>query len=127
MFLNHIGVINKNADEAVRFYQGFLGLDKLKEITLTPELSEELFSVKGEIRLLAFSMGDQKVEVFIYPEYNPPSPNIPHMGLLVDNFLEILDKAGESGVRVIKGSHNEKTVYFIMDFSGNMIEIKQSS
>lgn len=127
MFLNHIGVINKNAEEAERFYQGFLGLDKQKDLILPPELSEELFSVKGEIRLMAFGMGDQKVEVFIYPYYNLPSPNIPHMGLLVDNFQEIIDKAGKNGVRVIKGSHNEKTVYFIMDFSGNMIEIKPSS
>ena len=127
MFLNHIGIINKSADEAERFYHDFLGLDKQKDYILPHELSEELFSVTEDIRLLAFGMGDQKIEIFIYPEYSPPSPNIPHPGLLVDNFTEILEKAGKSGIRVIKGRHKEKTVYFIMDFSGNMIEIKPSS
>ena len=127
MFLNHVGVINRDADEAERFYRDFLGFDKLKDIILSAELSEQVFSVSGEIRMLAFGIGNQKIEVFIYPEYNFPSPNIPHFGLLIDNFSEVLEKAEKNGITVIKGSHKGKTVYFVMDFSGNMIEIKPSS
>ena len=94
---------------------------------LSAELSEQLFSVSEEIRLLAFTMGDQKIEVFICPDYRPPYPDIPHSGLLVDNFTQVLEKAEKNGVTVIKGSHTGKTVYFVKDFSGNMIEIKQSA
>lgn len=127
MFMNHAGLVNRSSDEAERFYHDFLGLEKQKDYILPHELSVDLFHVKGDIRLMTFGMGDQKIEIFIYPGFNSPSPNIPHVGLVLDNLMEILERAGDYGVRVIKASHKDKTVYFTMDYSDNMIEIRQSS
>lgn len=126
MELNHIGITNKNEEQAIRFYQDFLGLEKTREILLPPELSEQLFSLSREIKALVFEKPGLKVEVFI-SDFQHANPNFTHFGLILDNFPEITEKAQRSHVELVLGKHKEKTVYFLKDFSGNLIEIKQKS
>ncbi|MDO8142463.1 MAG: VOC family protein [Candidatus Brocadiales bacterium] len=124
MELNHLGVTNKSEDRALLFYRDFLGLEKTREILLPPELSEQLFSLSQEIKVLVFEKPGIKVEVFI-SDFQHASPNFTHFGLMLDNFSEITEKARRSDVDLIIGKHKDKTVYFLKDFSGNLIEIKQ--
>ncbi|MDR4496495.1 MAG: VOC family protein [Candidatus Scalindua sp.] len=124
MQLNHIGIINKNEEQALQFYKDFLGLEKTKEIVLSPELSEQLFSLYHEIKVLVFENEGIKIEVFI-SDFQLAHPNFTHFGIMVDNFSEVSEKAKQSHVDLIIGNHKEKTVYFLKDFSGNLIEIKQ--
>lgn len=126
MELNHLGVTNKNAEQAIRFYQDFLGLEKTREILLPPELSEQLFSLSQEIKVLVFEKPGIKVEVFI-SDFQHANPNFTHFGVMLDNFSEVTEKAQRSRVDLIIGKHKDKTVYFLKDFSGNLIEIKQKS
>ena len=126
MELNHIGITNKSEDQAVRFYQDFLGLEKTREILLAPELSEQLFSLYQEIKALVFEKPGVKIEVFI-SDFQHADPNFIHFGLMLDNFAEITEMAQRSHIELIIGKHKEKTVYFLKDFSGNLIEIKQKS
>jgi catechol 2,3-dioxygenase-like lactoylglutathione lyase family enzyme len=125
MVLDHIGIINKSEEEAVRFYQDILGLEKIKDSVSIADLSEQLFSVSKDIKMVVFGKGSVKVEVFILPEFTHPSPNIPHLGIQVENLQELLDRAKQAGARVITGKRGDKTVYFLQDFSGNLIEVKQ--
>ncbi len=125
MQLNHIGIINKSEEDAVRFYRDFLGFELTRKSVVPAELSEQLFSVPGDINMLVFEKDGIKIEVFIYPEYAPSGPDINHIGFLLDNFPEIADNAPQAGVKLIIGKTKDKTVYFIKDFSGNLIEIKQ--
>ena len=125
MFLNHAGVINKNEEDAVRFYKDFLGLEITKEWVVPAELSGQLFAISRDIRMLVFEKEGTKIEVFISPEYRNATPDINHFGILVDNFSEIVEKVPQAGVELITGKTKDKTVYFIKDFSGNLIEIKQ--
>lgn len=127
MHLNHVGIANKTEDEAVRFYKDFLGLERMRDFVVSPALSHQLFSIPGEIKVVVFGKDNMKVEVFILPEFVLPSPNILHFCLYLDNFQEIVESAGRAGVKVISGMHNEKKVYFIEDFSGNLIEIKPTA
>lgn len=124
MELNHIGITNKNEEEALRFYQDFLGLEKTREIILAPEFSGQLFSLFQEIKVLVFEKPGLKIEVFI-SDFQHASPNFTHFGLMLDNFAEVIEKAKRSHIDLIIGKHKEKTVYFLKDFSGNLIEIKQ--
>ena len=126
MELNHIGVTNKSEEQALQFYRDFLGLEKTKEILLPPELSEQLFSLSQEIKVLVFEKHGIKIEVFI-SDFQHANPNFTHFGILLDNFSEVTEKAQRSHVDLIIGKHKEKTVYFFKDFSGNLIEIKQKS
>ena len=124
MELNHIGITNKSEEQALQFYRDFLGLEKTKEILLPPELSEQLFSLSQEIKVLVFERPGIKVEVFI-SDFQHANPNFTHFGLMLDNFSEVTEKAQRSHVDLIIGKHKDKTVYFLKDFSGNLIEIKQ--
>ena len=126
MELNHLGVTNKSAEQAIRFLSGFLGLEKTREILLPPELSEQLFSLSQEIKVIVFEKPGIKIEVFI-SDFQHANPNFTHFGMMLDNFTEVTEKAQRSHVDLIIGKHKDKTVYFLKDFSGNLIEIKQKS
>jgi catechol 2,3-dioxygenase-like lactoylglutathione lyase family enzyme len=123
MLLNHVGIINKSEEHAVRFYRDFLGFKNTREFLVSQELSEQLFSVSKKVRVLVFEKNGIKIEVFI-SESRHPSPDFSHIGLLIDDFSDIIRKAPQAGVELISGKSKEKTVYFLKDFSGNLIEIK---
>jgi catechol 2,3-dioxygenase-like lactoylglutathione lyase family enzyme len=119
-----VGVMNETEEQAVRFYVDFLEFEKTKESVIPPDLSQQLFSVSRDIKLLLFERNNIKIEVFICPDCKLPSPDFTHIGLLLENFSAVLEKATQTGVEIIIGKTKEKTVYFIKDFSGNLIEIK---
>ena len=125
MLLNHVGIINNSEEEAARFYRDFLGFEITRESVVPAGLSEQLFAVSRDIKMLVMEREGVKVEVFIFPEYKPSSPDVRHIGFLLDDFREIVEKAPQAGIELIIGKTKEKTVYFIKDFSGNLIEIKQ--
>jgi len=54
LLVDHIGIINKQEEEAVEFYQNLLGLERIKESSVPPELSRKLFNLFQEIRMLVF-------------------------------------------------------------------------
>ncbi len=125
MLLNHVGIINNDEEKAVLFYRDFLGLLKTGEFVVEPELSEQLFSISKAIKVLVFEKENTKIEVFISLEFSQPSPNMFHIGLGVDNLAGLIEEASKRSIQVISGSHKGKTVYFVKDFSGNLIEVKQ--
>lgn len=125
MLLNHIGIINKTREQAVQFYRDFLGFEITKEAVVPQELTEQLFSTSRDILIVVFERDGIKIEVFICPECKQPSPDFKHIGFSLENFSEIIEKAPQFGIELIIGKIKDKTVYFIKDFSGNLIEIKQ--
>jgi methylmalonyl-CoA/ethylmalonyl-CoA epimerase len=127
LLIDHIGIVNKQEDEAVEFYQNLLGLEKIKESSVPPELSRQLFNLFQEIRMLVFVRGNLKIEVFLIPSFTPSSPNISHFCLQILHFPELVERLKQAGAKVITGQHGGKTVYFAEDFSGNRIEIKPLS
>ncbi|MBM4055580.1 MAG: hypothetical protein FJ264_13155 [Planctomycetes bacterium] len=126
MELNHVGIVNRNENQALKFYRDFLGIEKTREILLAPELSNQLFSVSQEIKILVFEKPGIKLEVFLL-DFQHATPNIIHFGMMIDSYQELAEKAKRFNVEIIIGKHKEKTVYFLKDFSGNLIEIKQKS
>jgi catechol 2,3-dioxygenase-like lactoylglutathione lyase family enzyme len=126
MDLNHVGITNINEEHAELFYGRFLGFRKTRDIDLPVELSEQLFGQSREIKILVFEHEAIKVEVFICPECKQQlQPDFSHIGLYIDNLDELLEKASRAGVEHVIGKTTGKTVHFIKDFSGNLIEIKQ--
>ncbi len=122
MQLNHVGVINKSEEHALKFYNEFLGLEKTKEMLLAQELSEQL---SEEIKVMVFENEGFKIEIFI-SDFQPENPNFTHFAITVDSLPEITEKAKRFNADVIIGKYKDKTVYFLKDFSGNLIEVKQN-
>lgn len=125
MILNHVGIVNESAEMAERFYKGFLKFEKTREVVLSPELSGQLFDLPREIIVLVFERDGVKLEVFICPECKLPYPDLSHIGLYLDDLSATVEEAQKAGVQHIIGKTGEKTVHFIRDFHGNLIEIKQ--
>ncbi len=125
MQLNHVGIINKSKEHAIRFYKDFLGFKIAKESVVPAELSVQLFGVSGDINVVVFERDGIKLEVFISPGYKPASPDITHTGIFLENLSEITEKAAEAGVELVIGKTKDKIVHFLRDFSGNLVEIKQ--
>lgn len=125
VIINHAGIVNSDEAQAISFYRDFLGLDKTREFIVAPELSQQLFSISQEIRVLVFEKNGMKIEVFISPGFLQSSQTFSHIGLTVDDLDGFLARAKRNGIGVITGKHKEKTVFFIKDFSGNLIEVKQ--
>jgi catechol 2,3-dioxygenase-like lactoylglutathione lyase family enzyme len=125
MLLHHAGIVNQSEDEAERFYGEFLGLKKTRQYIVVPELSKQIFSVKQGIKAMVFEGEGVRIEVFIYPEFKVPSINIRHLALHLDDMEAFLKRAEDFSVEHIIGKTTDKTVHFIKDYSGNLIEIKQ--
>ena len=103
MILNHAGVINKSEEDAAGFYRDFLGFELTRDYTVPSELSEQIFGISEEIKVLVFEGHGIKVEVFISAAFIPASPDYMHIGFLIDNLSDVLERAGQAGVEVITG------------------------
>ncbi|MEJ2697462.1 MAG: VOC family protein [Candidatus Sulfobium sp.] len=127
MVLDHVGVVNGDGNGAVRFYRDLLGLELIKESSVSPELAKKLFSIDREIKMLVYGKDDLKVEVFILPGFTPPLPTVPHFCLQLPDLSAFIQRAKAEGVKVVSAQRGGRTVHFVEDFSGNRLEIKQAS
>ena len=125
MELNHVGIFNTSAEHAERFYGGFLGLEKIKEGLLPADLAAQLFNINHDVEMMVYGRDGLNVEIFICPECSHQSPDISHIGLYLDNLNAVIEDAGKNNVEHLIGQTKDKTVHFLKDFSGNLIEIKQ--
>jgi len=127
MVLDHVGIMNEDEDLAVRFYRDILGLEKIKESSVSANLAGQLFSFNQEIRMLAYGKDNLMVEIFIVPDFSPPSPSVPHFCIQVPDLAALLEKAIKEGVKVTSADRGGRTVYFVDDFFGNRIELKHQA
>jgi len=127
MTLHHIGIVSDTKEKAERFYGDFLSLKRVREYMVSPDLAEQIFSIRQEIEAIVYEADNLRIEVFIYPESRSISGEIRHFALHIDDIGRFLKRAEEFAVEQIVGRSGDKTVYFIKDFSGNLIEIKQQS
>lgn len=77
--------------------------------------------------MLVYGKENLMVEIFIVPNFSPPSPPVPHFCLQVPDPAALLEKAKKEGVRVISAERGGRTVYFVDDFFGNRIELKHQT
>ncbi len=124
MVLDHVGIMNEDEEGAVRFYRDILGLEKIRESSVSPELARQLFSIDREIRMLVYGKENLMVEIFIMPGFNRRSPSVSHFCLRLPDLASLLEKAKKEGAKVISAERGGRTVTFVEDFSGNRVELK---
>lgn len=127
MLLNHVAIVNTSEEQAEKFYGDFLELVKSREYIVPSELSGQLFNLSIDIKAIVYESDGIRFEIFIYPGSVPATSEMRHIALFVDDLSAFLTRAGKFQVEHIIGSTSEKTVHFIKDYSGNMIEVKQKT
>src|SRR5579875_2973629 len=111
--LNHVSIVAQNLDDSVAFYQDMFGLERLPN----PNFGHPVAWLRlGEFQLHLFERSDQ-----------PPLRH--HVGLAVDNFEEIYQRARDAGrLDATFGHHlvelpNGAAQLYLRDPAGNLLEI----
>lgn len=124
MLLDHVGIVNGDEDRAVRFYGDILGLQKVKESSVMPELARRLFSTDRDIKMLVYGNENLKIEIFIVADFRRPAPPVAHFCIQVPDPAVLVEKARKQGAKVVSAERDGRAIYFVEDFSGNRIELK---
>ncbi|MBW1894097.1 MAG: VOC family protein [Deltaproteobacteria bacterium] len=125
MNLHHFAVVCSSIENADKFYENILELEKIKNFIIDKDLTEKIFNIPCECRLLLYSNKNFAVEVFIMPDFNEKKPSFEHFCLEVEDKKKFVQKckSAECDVNIIpKGDFS---LTFIKDFDGNMFEIKE--
>lgn len=125
MKLSHISANSTSEENATRFYGEILGLKKIKSYLLEKDLTEAIFSIATECRVILFGNSPLSVEVFVPLNTVPVKNGFLHNCLEVPDREEFLRRCKKGGVEISSIPKGEKTLVFLKDFDGNLFEIKE--
>ena len=125
MKINHIALINDSEKKADKFYQDFLGLEKLRTFKVSSGMVFQIFNLKKEYKIIVYSKNQIKIEVFIDEEYKGDRNSIPHVCIEVENREKLISKAEKMGIDYLKIPKQNSFYLFIRDYNGNLFEVKE--
>ena len=123
----HIAVASNSEEESDKFFVELLGLDKLRTFTVSSDKMNKFFNVNEENKFIRYEKQDLSVEVIITNKQESFKDKFTHSCILVQNCINITDKADAMGFKVIKVPREKEEGYylFIKDTFGNLFEIKE--
>ena len=127
MKLHHLAVVCSSEENADRFYEGILGLEKIKKYILNKDLSEQIFDIPSECQIIFYANGSLAIEVFIPASFPEKMLPFVHLCLEVEKRGEFLQNCQALGIAVKRIQKGESLLAFIEDFDGNLFEIKVST
>jgi len=123
--LHHFAAVSSSIENADKFYKEILGLEKRKDTTITPDLSERIFGIAVECRLLLYSNTDFAVEIFITRGRQDRKLSFEHVCLSVKDKKSFIEKCRAGGCEINLIPRGDYFLTFIRDFDGNLFEIKE--
>jgi catechol 2,3-dioxygenase-like lactoylglutathione lyase family enzyme len=125
MRLHHVGLVCSSEERADRFYEGILGLTKVKTSELIEDFTEQIFHTPQRCLMIFYGNNELAVEVFVPEE--PPASNVPfaHLCLEVEDREAFLEKCQGSGLEVRRIPRGDTFLAFVSDYDGNLFEIKE--
>jgi catechol 2,3-dioxygenase-like lactoylglutathione lyase family enzyme len=125
MRLNHVALVCSSEQRADDFYEGVLGLRKIKSSVLGKDLAEQIFEIPRECRIILYGNDNFAVEVFVAkPAPGSVSPFV-HLCLEVKNREGFLGKCQAMGLTVKRVPKGDFLLTFVQDYDGNLFEIKE--
>ena len=131
MGCHHIGILTRNPDIVIPFYTRGLGFDEGETRILPAELMEKIFGLASECRLTRLTKNRAVIEVFFPADSDVNDRKLCTMGYN-HRALEVEDKEAyvhdleDRHVPVMKIDHGGRTIFFLKDPEGNLIEIYES-
>jgi catechol 2,3-dioxygenase-like lactoylglutathione lyase family enzyme len=126
MQLKHIALVSSKEEKADRFYKDVLGLRKVNEKIIPATLSNQLFKVNSELKILNYANGNIHVEIFINDTHRVEADRIDHVCLAVDNLVAFLETCRKMGVEIVRIPKGDAIITFIKDYDGDLFEIKET-
>jgi catechol 2,3-dioxygenase-like lactoylglutathione lyase family enzyme len=125
MKLVHSAVVCSSQENAERFYEGILGLKKIKGFTLDKELVQQIFGTSQESLLLLYGNEAFAIEVFVPASTPERKSAFVHLCLEVKGREEFLGNCEKAGLPVNRVARQDSLITFVEDYDGNLFEIKE--
>ena len=126
MKLHHVAVVCSSKENADQFYEGILGLRKIKSFSLKKDLAEQIFDTARECQIILYGNEDFAIEVFIMSQKVGETISFEHLCLEVEDKEELLLRCKSKGLAVKRIPKGDSLLTFIGDYDGNLFEIKES-
>ncbi|HDP68540.1 MAG TPA: hypothetical protein ENN20_08590 [Candidatus Marinimicrobia bacterium] len=120
----HVGLTITVEADILAFYRDILGMDIQKEFTLKQDLARQIFRQEHAIRVVAGTIGNCFIELFLAKER--PEAVWNHICFGTDNRLALIAACRGKNYPVTIIESEPFDIVFISDKSGNRFEIKQS-
>ncbi len=124
MKLNHVALVARSQESADRFYEGILGLTKIKTTMLKGDLAVKIFGLDLECPLILYGNEAFAVEVFVTKHIPPNSSPVAHICLQVEDREAFIAACRSAGLTVNLIPRGDSKLCFVKDFDGNLFEIK---
>ena len=125
MKLIHMALACRSEADSDRFYQGLLGLRKIRSKTIPSSLAEQVFGRREEFRGIDYADETLHFEVFIDPHAGREHGRLEHVCLEVADLEDFLRKCREAGAAVLQVPRGSGRLTFVRDYDGHLYEIKQ--
>ena len=126
MKLHHVAVICSSQENADRFYQVILGLQKIKTSPLSEDLAGQIFDIAQKCQIILYASETFAVEVFVpasFPEKRAP---FVHLCLEVEDREQFVGRCQEMALPVKRIEKGDSFLTFVQDYDGNLFEIKET-
>ncbi len=126
MQLKHIALVSSTEENADRLYQDVLGLKKINKKIIPATLSNDIFSVHAELKIVNYASDTLHFEIFISDTHRPQAKTIGHVCLEVEHLESFLERCRQNAVEVIQVPKGDALITFIKDIDGGLFEIKEA-
>lgn len=127
MKLNHVATVCRSEENADRFFQDILGLEKTKSARLPKNLVLQIFNLDFECQMIAYTAEAFGVEVFVTDALEVKACPMAHLCLEVKDRPALLADCRAAGLPVKRIPKGDSFLVFIEDFDGNLYEIKKAA
>ncbi len=124
MRLHHVALVCSTRENADRFYEELVGLEKIKVSALSKELAEQIFDISLECEMITYGNENFSIEVFVGERVPGKTSGVGHFCLQTKDREDFLAKCDSAGLTVKRVPKGDSVVTFVKDFDGNLIEIK---
>lgn len=122
--LRHVALVCSSEEKADLFFVSLLGLKKSAPKTVSPALSNAIFGINFELRVVNYENDDIRFEIFMDSRQPKKNERLEHICLEVDDLPVFLQKCRSLNVNIIQAPKGDALLTFIRDFDNNLFEIK---
>ncbi len=125
MRLIHVALACRSVENADRFYEDLLGLERQAPKMLAGTVSKQIFELRQntEFPIINYMNNNMHFEIFIDNTCSINKEQVSHICIDVGDLTPFLEKCRTRGVTVRQIPKGDKIVTFIRDFDGNLFEI----
>ena len=123
MILRHVALACSSEEKSDKFYQDLLGLQKSEPKTIPAALSQALFDINSELKIINYLDENLFFEIFVSDRNSGGAKRVDHVCLQTDDLEALLEKCRRLQVKILQVPKGDKLLTFISDDDGNLFEI----